>query len=94
MDESKRKEIAAAVVKAFDGHHGVAKALGYEDRRNVWPWTSGAREFPPEHCVTIHQTKGIPRWDLRPDDWHRIWPELIGADGAPSVPEPAPAGEA
>lgn len=20
------------------------------------------------------------------NDWHRIWPELIGADGAPSVP--------
>jgi len=26
------------------------------------------------------------RWDLRPDDWHRIWPELIGAEGAPPVP--------
>ena len=31
----------------------------------------------------------VKRWDLRPDDWHRIWPELIGADGAP---EPAEAG--
>jgi hypothetical protein len=20
--------------------------------------------------------------------WHRIWPELIGAEGAPDVPEP------
>ena len=29
----------------------------------------------------------VRRWDLRPDDWHRIWPELIGTDGAPS-PEP------
>jgi hypothetical protein len=28
-----------------------------------------------------------PRWALFPDDWHRIWPELIGADGAPPVPE-------
>lgn len=24
-------------------------------------------------------------WDLRPDDWHRIWPELIGTEGAPPV---------
>ena len=29
----------------------------------------------------------VRRWDLRPDDWHRIWPELVGMDGAPPVPE-------
>lgn len=29
---------------------------------------------------------GVRRWDLRPDDWHRIWPELIGTEGAPPVP--------
>lgn len=28
----------------------------------------------------------VRRWDLRPDDWHGIWPELIGAEGAPAVP--------
>lgn len=28
----------------------------------------------------------VRRWELRPDDWYRIWPELIGAEGAPSVP--------
>ena len=26
-------------------------------------------------------------WDLRPSDWWQIWPELIGAEGAPSVQE-------
>lgn len=41
---------------------------------------------PPEHCAAIHGATGVPRWDLRPDDWHRIWPELIGAEGAPPVP--------
>jgi len=29
----------------------------------------------------------VRRWDMRPDDWHRIWPELIGAEGAPEIPE-------
>lgn len=24
-------------------------------------------------------------WDLRPDDWHLIWPELIGVEGAPEL---------
>jgi hypothetical protein len=38
----------------------------------------------------IEQRTPLRRWDLRPDDWHRIWPELVGADGAPPVPvEPA-----
>jgi DNA-binding transcriptional regulator YdaS (Cro superfamily) len=26
----------------------------------------------------------VRRWDLRPADWHDIWPELVGADGAPA----------
>ena len=37
-------------------------------------------------------TGGLVReWELRPDDWHLIWPELIGAVGAPIVMPPAPA---
>lgn len=28
----------------------------------------------------------VPRWTMRPDDWWKIWPELIGRDGAPQVP--------
>lgn len=28
----------------------------------------------------------LKRWDLRPEDWHRIWPELIGAEGSPPIP--------
>lgn len=30
-----------------------------------------------------HQT--VFRWDLIPGKWHLIWPELIGASGAPHV---------
>lgn len=45
------------------------------------------REPSPELCVVIEREsdRRVRRWDLRPDDWHRIWPELIGADGAPPV---------
>lgn len=35
----------------------------------------------------------VQLWDLRPDDWHRIWPELSGAEGAPDVPSAQPAQE-
>lgn len=49
------------------------------------------REASPELCVRIEKaTYGkVMRWDLRPKDWHLIWPELIGAEGAPSIPEQA-----
>lgn len=36
---------------------------------------------PPEHCALIEQaTSGVvTRQQLRPTDWHRIWPELVGS---------------
>lgn len=39
----------------------------------------GGRTPSPELCVQIERaTKGfVTRRDLRPDDWHRIWPELV-----------------
>jgi len=29
----------------------------------------------------------VRRWDLFPATWHRIWPELVGAPGAPAMAE-------
>jgi hypothetical protein len=26
---------------------------------------------------------------VRPEDWHKVWPELIGVEGAPPVPAEA-----
>ena len=36
--------------------------------------------MPPEHCAVIEARTGVSRRDLRPDDWHRIWPELVNAE--------------
>lgn len=54
----------------------------------VSQWASGIKAVSVERCVPVEEaTEGIVRrWDLRPDDWHRIWPELIGVEGAPEVP--------
>lgn len=43
----------------------------------------------PLRCVLIERATGgqVMRWDSRPNDWHLIWPELIGSDGAPPVSE-------
>lgn len=39
-----------------------------------------------ELAAAIERAVGIPRWEQRPNDWHRIWPELVGAEGAPNPP--------
>ena len=48
----------------------------------------GLRPVPIGHGAAIETaSKGkVKRWDLFPNDWHRIWPELIGIEGAPEVP--------
>lgn len=57
----------------------------------IFEWRNGERPVPIERCVEIERaTDGdVRRWDLRPEDWHRIWPELIDADGAPAIAPPS-----
>lgn len=59
--------------------------------QSVWMWANGSRIPEPAVCVRIEAaTHGaVRRWDIRPHDWHLIWPELIGTEGAPAVPERA-----
>ncbi len=47
------------------------------------------KQLAPAACVLAERNSGakVMRWDLRPDDWHQIWPELIGRKGAPAVPK-------
>jgi DNA-binding transcriptional regulator YdaS (Cro superfamily) len=47
---------------------------------------------PIEHCAQIELATGgrVSRRDLRPTDWHRIWPELATTD-TNSEQKPAPA---
>lgn len=53
---------------------------------------TGRRAMRPEEAVRVERESGkrLRRWDLRPSDWHRIWPELVGTEGAPPVPDPQP----
>lgn len=69
----------------------LAERIGIKNPAQVRQWQhSYANRLPSaENSVAIERaTDGaVRRWDLRPDDWHRIWPELVGMDGAPPVPE-------
>lgn len=42
---------------------------------------TGHRPIPVEYCARIEQaTEGmVSRQEMRPSDWHEIWPELLEA---------------
>lgn len=74
--------------KAFADRVGTS--LGH--LRNI---ANGYKSCATDLAVSIELDSGrsVRRWSLRPHDWHRHWPELIGAAGAPAVaasaePEP------
>lgn len=41
-------------------------------------WATCTRPVPVERCLAIEKaTNGeVSRIDLRPDDWHKIWPDF------------------
>lgn len=56
-------------------------------------WIEGIRPVAIQHCPTIEkQTCGkVTRKELRPDDWHKIWPELAAAPALHCATDPDPA---
>lgn len=46
------------------------------------------RPVPAALCprIEVETSFEVRRWEMRPDDWHLIWPELVGTEGAPSTP--------
>ncbi len=81
---------------------GIQRALGLFDnkpsklaqamgegvlRQHVENWLKAGR-VPPDRAPALEQLcdHKVRLWDLRPSDWHQIWPALIGAEGAPPVP--------
>lgn len=69
---------------AAGGITKLAAALG-ESVQTVSNWR--VRGVPVDKCAAVELAAGcaVRRWDFRPDDWHRIWPELVDAAGAPAV---------
>lgn len=71
----------------------LAAAIGIKNVAQIRQWQHAyAGRLPgAENCVAIEKATGgaVRRWDLRPDDWWLIWPELIRAKGAPPIPTPA-----
>lgn len=67
-----------------------ARDLGLNpDQVRQWRHGHDNRRPSPENCAAIEAAtdRAVMRWDLRPDDWWKIWPELVGKKGAPAVPD-------
>ena len=73
----------------YTAKRGWKSALAAEMRmppQLIGQWANGCRPVPIRHCVAIERTTNgaVTRRDLRPDDWHLIWPEL--AESEPNTP--------
>ena len=73
------KEYFLSGEKMVDLAEKIGKSSSY-----LWQLSDGRRSCPPNLAPMIEQaTEGqVTRKDLRPDDWHLIWPELIDQEGA------------
>lgn len=79
---------------ALGGQAALASAIGFTDRRAVWPWFNQDRRVPAEHCPAIEGAtraaaaeRGDPALvvtceELRPDV---AWGVLRDSDPAPAV---------
>lgn len=74
-------------IEAAGGPARVAELLGVTTQA-VCFWRDGKREMPVKHLAQLEAATGgvVRRWHMRPDDWHLVWPELVGIDGAPDAP--------
>lgn len=57
-------------------------------RQTIHDWGRNG-DIPIEYCAGVEdECKGeFRRWHFRPADWHRVWPELKQAEGAPELPQ-------
>lgn len=68
----------------------LARALGVVPPV-VSDWLTGKRPVPLERCTAIEVATGgqVTRRDLRPADWHLIWPELATGATGPALQQGA-----
>ena len=87
---------SSELIDLLGGTTAVAKLLTVKPP-SVHEWRTKGIPNDKRHLMAISvevaSAHVIRRWDVCPDDWHRIWPELIGSDGAPALPLPATAGQ-
>ena len=90
----------AALLKAiaFAGSQSALARLLGKSQPHIFKWLNSPNSIPPEHCAAIERVTGgaVTRQELRPHDWHLIWPELVDAGDREAASDDAqpPAGTA
>lgn len=80
----RRAYTVAMKLSAYLSHRGkkseLARAIGAQPQL-VWQWAAGVKPVPIWRCAAIEGATGgvVTRQELRPADWHEIWPELAPA---------------
>lgn len=79
----RRMNALKRAIQEVGGVGKLAAAIGV-GQPVVSNWVARGTTPDALYCVAIEQaTKGVvTRRDLRPDDWHLIWPELVAAEPA------------
>lgn len=82
----------AEAIKEAGGPARVADCFGVSVQAACF-WRDGKRKFPSELAARLERAAGrrVRRWHMFPKDWHEIWPELVGTEGAPPPPGADPA---
>lgn len=76
------------LIDLLGGTNAVARRLGIKPP-SVSEWRKNG--MPDDKLILLavdieRASRGaVRRWHLRPGDWHRIWPELVGTKGAPAL---------
>ena len=70
---------AKRAIELLGGPVSAARCLNVDRYQTVQSWT--ANGVPIVYCLAVEEAVGgaVTRRDLRPADWHRIWPELAQA---------------
>ncbi len=65
----------------------IADELGLNEQY-LYQCLTGRASMEAKEAVRVEELSGrrLRRWQLRKNDWHKIWPELVKAKGAPKVP--------
>lgn len=72
MNQKRQKDALRRAAKVLGGQAALAVAIGYSDRRHVWPWFNTDRQIPAEHCPAIERAtrelgQVVTCEELRPD---------------------------
>jgi len=82
LSEPEREQLASCCDTTVKYLWKLARAAHHPDpKKRIRPSAEVATQ------VEIFSNRKVRRWESIPDRWPRIWPELIGRKGAPSLQE-------